>query len=129
VTIAPDTSGEIVLSQGSGSATAAGNTVTVSVSGLTDQSCLQVTVQNIARLSDASVLMQPNPAQAKIALLTGDGLQSNVVNVLDVIQIQQQSGDAVDATNFRFDCVASGVINVLDVIQVQQRSGNGSSCP
>lgn len=130
VTIAPDTSGEIVLSQGSGSATAAGNTVTVSVSGLTDQSCLQVTVQNIARLSDASVLMQPNPANAQIALLTGDVYQGGGVTATDIAYTKYFSGSVVsDELTMRSDVYCDGSVTSTDIAYAKYFSGASASCP
>jgi hypothetical protein len=130
ITTLPNNTGEIVLNQGSGVVVASGpNTVAFRPSGLTDQTCFKVTVQNISAAGNPTCLMGPNPQTFMIALLTGDGLQNNTVNVLDVIQTQVRSGQAATPTSFRYDYDSNGVINVLDVIRVQSNSGNGASCP
>jgi len=130
VTIAPDNSGEIVLNQGSGSATVAGNTITVSVSGLTDQTCLQVTVQNIARAGNPSDLMNPNPDSAQIALLAGDVYEDGGVTSTDIAYAKYFSGSVVsDELTMRSDIYCDGSVTSTDIAYAKYFSGASASCP
>ena len=66
---------------------------------------------------------------ARMGVLVGDTTGNRIVNSSDISQTQSQSGQPVDATNFREDVTANGQINSSDIAMVQSQSGTGLPLP
>jgi hypothetical protein len=58
-----------------------------------------------------------------MGLLIGDTTGNGAVNSSDIAQTQSQSGQVVNASNFREDVTANGQINSSDIATVQSKSG------
>ncbi len=104
-----------------GAATFSGNTMTVPLTGVTDQQQITVTLNNV---TDVSAQVLP-PTSVSMNVLFGDTSGNKTVNATDVSQTKLQSGVAVSSTNFRNDVNVSGTINATDVSQVKLNTGHG----
>ena len=116
-------SGSATVTSGTGTAGAAsfsGNTMTVPLTGVTDQQKITVTLNGV---TDVSSQVLPSTAVSMNVLL-GDTTGNKSVNASDVSQTKARSGIAIDATNFRSDTNANGFINASDVTQVKSNSGH-----
>ncbi|MEP6685959.1 MAG: FG-GAP-like repeat-containing protein [Verrucomicrobiota bacterium] len=104
-------------SGGSGSATTtvSGNTVTVNLTGITDQHNYVITLTSVN--GNASNISIP------IGILRGDTNGNAAVNAADIGQTKAQSGQAVTAANFREDVNNDGSIGAADVSLVKSNSG------
>ena len=108
------TSGMGSVSSSSGGGT---NTVTVSLTGVTNAQRITVTlsgVNNGTTTGDVSVQM---------GVLIGDTSGNGTVSASDIGQTKTQSGQVVNTSNFRTDVNASGTINASDIGQVKAQSG------
>ena len=104
-----------------GAATFSGNTMTVPLTGVTDQQQITVTLNNV---TDVSAQVLP-PTSVSMNVLLGDTTGNKTVNASDVSQTKLQSGIAISATNFRTDINVNGTINATDVSQVKLNTGHG----
>jgi hypothetical protein len=117
-------SGSASVTAGVGTAGAAsfsGNTMTVPLTGVTDQQKITVTLNNV---TDASSQVLA-PTAVSMNVLLGDTTGNKMVNASDISQVKAQSGTAVSAANFRTDTNVSGTINASDIAQVKANSGHG----
>jgi hypothetical protein len=116
-------SGSATVTSGTGTAGAAsfsGNTMTVPLTGVTDEQKITVTLNGV---TDVSSQVLPSTAVSMNVLL-GDTTGNKSVNSSDVAQTKARSGFPIDATNFRSDTNANGFINASDVSQVKSNSGH-----
>ena len=90
------------------------NEVTVTVSGISDNSRATISLSGVNTAVNAS---------ASIGFLVGDVNNSRSVNSSDISGVKARSGQTADATNFKFDVNASGAINSSDISAVKARSG------
>ena len=104
----------------SGSPIISGNTMTVNLTGVTDQQQITVTVSNVMDTFNQTL---PDTAVSAV-ILNGDTSSNRTVNASDVAQTKLQVGAAVDATNFRTDVNATGTINATDLSQVKADTGH-----
>jgi hypothetical protein len=105
----------------SGSPAFSNNTMTVDLTGVANVQQIMVTLNNVTDsfsqvLADTAVPMN---------VLTGDTSGNKGVTSTDVAQTKAQSGNPVDASNFREDVVPDGSINSTDVGTVKFESGTG----
>jgi hypothetical protein len=96
-------------------ASAAGNEVVVMLAGVPDNKRVTVLLSNV---NGAGLDLS-----AALAFLTGDVNGSRSVTATDILQVKGRSGQAVDATNFKFDLNTSGSITASDILAVKGRSG------
>ncbi len=94
----------------------AGNELTVNLTGVPQNQRLTVSVTGVNGVLDAS---------ASLGFLVGDVNNTRSVNSSDISGVKVRSGQATDATNFKFDLNASGAINSTDISAVKARSGQG----
>jgi hypothetical protein len=104
-----------------GSPTFSNNTMTVNLTGVTDQQKITVALNNI---TGAAGEVLP-PTTVSMNVLLGDTSGNKIVNSTDVSQTKLQSGAAISAANFRSDNTVNGIINATDVSQVKLSSGHG----
>jgi hypothetical protein len=95
-----------------------GNTMIAPLTGVTNAEVLTLRVQNIN--GDG----QPY-GDVPFGFLTADVNGNRTVNAADVALTKAESGEPVDATNFKSDVNANGVINASDVAAVKSRAGTG----
>lgn len=65
----------------------------------------------------------PIAASVNMSILLGDTNADTSVNSADISQTKSQSGNAVDATNFRQDVNTDGNLNSADISLVKSKSG------
>jgi len=119
---APIVSGTAKVTSGTGnvgSVTYSGNSMIVGLTGVTDQQNVTVAVSGVG--STYSLLTS---ASVQAGFLWGDATQDGFVNVGDTIVVRNQSGNAIDNTNFIDDVNVDGSINVGDTIRVRANSGD-----
>jgi hypothetical protein len=95
-----------------------GNTMAAPLTGVTNAGFVTLRVQNIN--GDG----QPH-GDVPFGFLMADVNGNRSVNATDVALIKSQSGQPVDATNFKADINANGLINASDVAAVKARAGTG----
>ncbi len=120
----PVVSGNAAVTSGTGTVAGSpifsGSTMTVNLTGVTDQQQITVTASNVM---DSFGQTLPDTA-VNAVMLIGDSSANATVNASDVAQTKAQVGVAVDSSNFRSDINASGDINATDVIQVKVNIGH-----
>ena len=89
-------------------------TVTVNLTGVTNAQNITVALIGVNNGGDLPVQM---------SVLVGDTTGDGTVNASDVRQPKMNSGQVVDAANFRTDVNANGSINATDVALVKLHSG------
>jgi hypothetical protein len=99
---------------GSATATAVGNTVEVTITGVADAKRVRVALAGV----NGSV-----SAATSIGFLVGDVNDSRSVTSADINRVKGKTGSAVSASTFMYDVDASGAINATDTSTVKQRSG------
>jgi hypothetical protein len=104
----------------SGSPTFSGNTMTVNLTGVTDQQQITVTASNVMDTFGQTLPSAPVNA----VMLVGDTNGNQTVNAADVAQTRAQEGAPVDQTNFRNDVNVNGTINAADAAIVKSDLGN-----
>ena len=103
----------------SASAVASGtNEVTVNLSGVANAQAITVTLLGVNDGTNA------NDIAVRMAVLAGDTTGNGSVNGSDIGQVKAQSGQAVNAGNFRQDVNLSGDINASDIAFVKAQSGS-----
>lgn len=116
-------SGSATVTSGTGTAGApifSGNTMTVPLTGVTDQQQITVTLNGVTDVTSQTL---PSTSVSMNVLL-GDTTGNKSVNASDVSQTKAQSGIALSASNFRTDTNVNGTINASDVSQVKANSGH-----
>ncbi|MEO5720744.1 MAG: dockerin type I domain-containing protein [Chthoniobacterales bacterium] len=116
-------SGNAAVTAGTGSVgttTFSGNTMTVNVSGVTDQQKLTV---NLSSVTDEFSQTMPDTT-VSVNMLLGDVNGNKAVNGTDVGQTKLAAGAVLDGTNFRADVNASGGVNGTDIGQVKAAVGH-----
>ena len=101
-----------------GVVTVSGNTVTIPLTNVTNQQVIQVRLNGVNGSSSFIIPM---------GVLVGDTNGSGSVNASDIAQTKAQSGQGVNAANFRQDVNLSGDINSADIALV--KSASGTSLP
>jgi len=120
----PVNAGTASVNAGSvGSTTFSGNTMTVNLTGVPDQTNLTLTLNNVSGPSTFQ-----SSASFVIGFLIGDVNSDAVVNVGDTVQVRNNAGATVDNTTFQNDVNIDGFINVGDTIIVRRRRGPATSC-
>ena len=104
----------------SGSPTFSGNTMTVNLTGVSDQQQITVTASNVMDTFGQTLPSAPVNA----VILAGDTNGNRTVNAADVAQTKAQQGAPVDQTNFRTDVNANGTINAADTSIVKANTGH-----
>ena len=91
---------------------------------------MTVNLKNVANAQTVTVnLLGANAGAGQtnisvpMGVLLGDTTANRAVNSSDISQTKNQSGAAVDTSNFRADVTASGGINSSDVSSVKAKSG------
>ena len=119
----PVTGGSASVTSGSGSVsgspTFSGNTMSVALTGVTDQQQITVTASGV---TDSFGQTLPDTAVNAIFLM-GDSSANSAVNASDVAQTKSFVGATVDGTDFREDINANGTINSADVSAVKSQVG------
>ena len=119
------TSGSASVTNGTGSVAGspsfAANTMTVTLTVVTDVQKITVTLSNV---TDSFAQVLPNTA-VSMNVLIGDVTGNKTVNGTDVSQTKIQAGTVVLHANFREDVNITNSINSSDVSLVKSRSGFG----
>ncbi|HEX8279890.1 MAG TPA: dockerin type I domain-containing protein, partial [Chthoniobacterales bacterium] len=103
----------------SGTPSISGNTMSVALSGVSDEQKITVTLSNVT-----DTLGQVLPTAAvSVRLLVGDVNRDGIVNSGDATQTRTRSGQPVSTANFGADVNTDGTINGGDALIVRGRSG------
>jgi hypothetical protein len=119
----PVNNGSATVSPNSASAsnvTFNGNSMIVSVTGITDQQAYTISANGVYGGSGFSVA---SPT-VQVGFLNGDVNQDGTVNVGDTIQVRNNAGATLDNTNCQYDVNLDGLVNVGDTTVVRANSGN-----
>jgi hypothetical protein len=111
----PATADIVPPGAGMASVAAAGNGMTVTLTGVADNQRLTVSLTGV----NGNMTVFP----VSLGFLIGDVNASRSVNATDIIGVKARSGQVTDASNFRFDLNTSGGINATDIAAVKARSG------
>ena len=117
-------SGNASVTQGTGNVVSSpivNNTMTVNLINVTDAQNLIVTLNNVMDTFGQTLASTAVPMN----VLVGDVNGNKGVNSTDVSEVKLQSGNSVDATNFREDIVVDGSINSTDVAAEKMDVGTG----
>src|SRR5205085_3714409 len=99
--------------------TFSGNSMIVSLTGVTDQQNLTVSTSGVAGTQTQSA-----SSSVQIGFLIGDVNQDAMVNVGDAALVRGNAGATLDNTNFMDDVNVDGMINVGDTTIVRNNSGD-----
>ena len=118
----PVTLGSAAVTVGTGSvamATVSGNTITVDLTGVTNAQYVTVGLNCV---SDG---VNSGDMTINMGVLAGDsaGIGNGIVGASDIGFVKSQSGQTVDATNFRADVAVTGSISASDIGLVKSNSG------
>ena len=118
----PVTSGTATTTGSVGSVTTSfsGNSMIVSLTGVSDQQNVTVTANNVSGPGTGTLAS----ASTEIGFLIGDVNGDAVVNAGDTVQVRNNSGVTLDNTNFQYDLNIDGMVNVGDTIVVRAKSGD-----
>lgn len=119
----PLTNGGASVSAGTGSAnsvTTSGNTMTVNLTGVTDQQTVSVSTSSVSGTNTFTAA----PFVLNVGFLAGDVNQDGTVNVGDTVSTRSHAGEVLDNTNSQYDVNVDGMINVGDTIFVRSRSSD-----
>ena len=118
----PVTSGTATTTGSVGSVTTSfsGNSMIVSLTGVSDQQNVTVTANNVSGPGTGTLAS----ASTEIGFLIGDVNGDAVVNAGDTVQVRNNSGVMLDNTNFQYDVNIDGMVNVGDTIVVRAKSGD-----
>ncbi len=108
------------VSSGTGtvdSVSAAGNQVTINLSGVPSNTTVAVTLNGV---NDGTTT---GTATVRLPVLVGDTTGDSVVNSADATQARTNSGQVTDGNNFRTDVNADGTVNSADATLVRRNSG------
>ncbi|MEQ1516663.1 MAG: dockerin type I domain-containing protein [Usitatibacteraceae bacterium] len=99
---------------GTATVAASGNDAIVTLTNVTDNKRLTVTVTGINGTGTAA---------ASMGFLVGDVNNTRTVNSSDISGVKARSGQTTTALNFQFDVNATGAVNSSDISAVKARSG------
>jgi len=111
--------GDVVLSDGNATVTdvsITGNVLTVGLTGVSDSVVLMVMfpgIENSAGQACADTLC--------IRVLMGDTTGDGAVNIFDLVNVRNELGQQVTATNCRADVNVDGSISVFDLVAVRNQ--------
>jgi uncharacterized delta-60 repeat protein len=91
----------------------------VNLTGVSNAQVITVSLTNVNDSAGNSSASVPT----SMGVLVGDTTGNGTVNASDVAQTKANSGQAVDASNFRTDVTVSGSINAADVGLVKSNAG------
>ena len=91
----------------------------VNLTGVSNAQVLTVSLTNV----NDSAGNNSSSVPISMGVLVGDTTGNGTVNASDVAQTKANSGQAVDASNFRTDVTVSGSINAADVGLVKSNAG------
>jgi hypothetical protein len=113
------TADDPIVTDEMGNSVASGDIVTVNLHNVSNDQIIGVS------LTDVNDGTNTTDVGAPMAVVLGDTTGNGLTNSSDVAQTQSQSGQAVNANNFREDVTVSGEINSSDIALVQSKSGTG----
>jgi hypothetical protein len=91
----------------------------VNLTGVSNAQVITVSLTNVNDSAGNSSASVPT----SMGVLVGDTTGNGTVNASDVGQTKANSGQTVDASNFRTDVTVSGSINAADVGLVKSNAG------
>lgn len=119
------TSGSASVTSGTGSVagnpTFNANTMTVNLTGVTNQQTLTVTLSNV---TDSFGQVLPD-IPLSVSFLLGDSNGNRAVNATDVALTKSRLGQPINQTNARSDVNADGAMNASDVSLIKLKIGTG----
>ena len=101
-------------SAGAATAVLSGSDVVVTLTNVTDNKRLTLTL---------SGLNGSDTASASMGFLVGDVTNSRAVNAADISAVKANLGNSINSTTYKFDLNVSGAITSSDVSAVKARSG------
>ena len=98
-----------------------GNTVMVTLTGVTSPQTVTVSANGVTGTNNASGAS----TSVTFGILNGDVNFDRTVNVGDTALVRTNAGVALDNTNFQYDVNCDGMVNVGDTVSVRNNSGTG----
>jgi len=116
------TSADVSVSSGTvGSLSAAGDTLTVNLTGIATKATFTIGYPGVAAACDASKTTATTNCWQVLAGEASGSVTAIVVNTSDFVYVRGRIGQTVDASNFRADVNADGQINTSDFIAIRGR--------
>lgn len=105
---------EVTLSHGTlQSATIEGNELVLLITGVQNESCLQVVLEGF---QDSRGIPLAGDKDLHIRLLVGDVNSSGNVNIFDLVTLRDRLDQQVSSDTFRNDLNSDGAINIFDLV-------------
>ncbi len=123
------TNADVVPSSGSvSSLNVNGDELTITLSGVTDASKLNILFPGIATDGSPLLVVTENLC---FGALVGDTNEDSSTNVLDLVVVRNNLNQATTGANFRSDVNADGAVNVLDLVAVRNNLNTSivGACP
>jgi hypothetical protein len=102
------------------SASISGNTVTLNLTNVVNQSVVSVSINGITSISGTTLM---GDSDIEVRALVGDTNGSTSVNATDISQAKSKVGNIVSGSNFWHDVTVDGNLNTSDVLLVKFKSG------
>ena len=102
-----------------GNVSFSGNTMTVNLTGVSDQQTLAVSTNSVSGPGTLSTSPSVN-----VGFLIGDVNGDGVVDTGDFNSTRSHSGVTLNNTNFQYDVTVDGFVNAGDAIVVRAKSGD-----
>ncbi len=115
---------EVGTSHGTATASLAGDTLTIDITGVPTVASFTVRLSGFCCLPDHVAM---TPYTFKFCVLTGDVTGDGVVNIVDLNTAKGDLFAAVTAANFRSDVTGDGIINIVDLNAIKRNLF--STCP
>lgn len=120
---------DVSLSSGQAVAVSARDrSLTISLSGASDETNLQVAFPGVVRASDPSIGVEGTLC---FGVLGGDTTGDRQTNIFDLVAIRNQLNTSVTAGNCRCDLTCDGAVNIFDLVTARNNLNHsiGSGCP
>ncbi len=117
----------LILSSGQcESVSVSGAEMLMTLSGVTDNACLTITLQDV-RSADGETLMGDHDVHIRVVSGEADGIAP--VSPRDMALVKGHLFQPIGPRTFRYDVLTDGIINVQDMERVNRNLGHSATCP
>lgn len=106
--------------------TSNGTTVQVSLVGVPNRTCLQVSFPGLVDAAQPAIDVYET---LKLAVQLGDGTGNCSTDIFDMVQMRNVINHVTSAGNYRFDLNLDGLINIFDMVVARNNRNTSTTCP